>query len=521
MKNVFLPSLWIIIACQNSVGQSIGTEQPRAADPSTQSLEKLANISYETDIRIFAVMAALNAAGFDYEVPQKQMSRVRQGVRREMEQLDADLSARLQVFYIAHRRHRDESKEQIAYTSLALSISGPPDFELSNLDEENMPEDVRHLRGFENLVRELYQVADIPSLWKRYEREHRSEAISYRPIFQDAIHQTLDYFRIPARIALDRSIILIPDLLNIQNVVNARNTEHVYYIVVGPAEGPARNRIQLQHEYLHFLIDPLIEKFGVLLLKHEELLSLSQQQPRIKHEYQNNYLVIVAESIIESILMRLYQEQNPDERLVELFRRGLIFAPHFYRSLQLYERSELISFPSYVETVFKGISEPKIKDDAEVIARLEIKLKEVRQKKLAAEQLVQTEAVRRSRINSLLAEAGDLLRKGQFKLAQEKLNELLQADPENSNAYFYLAQIASQHKEHGIAFEYYRKVSQFPQMSLWIRAWSLLRMGRLLAHQGDFEGAHMHFKQVLELAGDLKGAREKAKASMAHLPNPW
>ena len=518
MKNVFLSSLWLILVCQGSVGQSVGTEQSGGADPSAQRLQELANISLKTDIRIFTVMAALNAAGFDYEVPQKQMSRVRQGVRREMEQLDPDLSARLQVFYTAHRRHRDESKEQIAYTSLALLLSGPPDFELPNLDEEDMPEDVWHLRGFEDLVRELYLAADIPSLWRRYEPEHRSELIPYQNIFRDVIHQTLDYFRVPTRIALDRAIILIPDLLNIHNVVNARNTEQIYYIVVGPAEEPARSRIQLQHEYLHFLIDPIIEKFGALLLKHEELLSLSQRQPHIKSEYQNRFLVIVTESLIESILLRLYPEQKLDERLMELFRQGLIFAPHFYRSIQLYEKSELISFPSYVESVFQGISEPMIKDDAEAIARLENKLKEVRQKKLTAEQAVQTEVARRSRINSLLAEAGKLLKQEQFKLAQEKLNELLQEDPENGNAYFYLAQIASQQKQHGLAFEYYRKVSQFPQTSLWIRAWSLLRMGRFLAHQGDFEGAHRHFKQVLELAGDLKGAREEAKTSLAQLP---
>ena len=30
----------------------------------------------------------------------------------------------------------------------------------------------------------------------------------------------------------------------------------------GPADDPASNYVQLQHEYLHFLVDPLVEKYG-------------------------------------------------------------------------------------------------------------------------------------------------------------------------------------------------------------------------------------------------------------------
>ncbi len=48
---------------------------------SSDSVEALVNMNLTVDVRIFTVMAALNAAGFDYETPGRERSEVRRAER--------------------------------------------------------------------------------------------------------------------------------------------------------------------------------------------------------------------------------------------------------------------------------------------------------------------------------------------------------------------------------------------------------------------------------------------------------
>ena len=484
---------------------------------SSDSVEALVNINLTVDVRIFTVMAALNAAGFDYETPGREMSEVRQSVRQELQQIDPGLLEQLQAFYNEHRQGSDGIDNQVAYVSLALLLSGPPHFKLT-VKEAEVPPDARRVLGFGQLVQEFYQKADIESLWKRYQPAYAEELESYRPVLREMIEQTLQYFRIPPRTALDRRIVLIPNLLNAKNIVNARSLEPVYYIVVGPTDDPAENHRQLQHGYLHFLLDPLVEKFGLQLLKHSDLMELAHRQPQLDAQYQNKYFLVVAESLIETILWKIHTPENPDRELVNLFRQGFIFVPYFQRGLKRYEQTELISFPFYVEDLFKNITKSQIEEDEKVIAALESDLRVEEEKEAESRQRVQGEVDRRNRVNSLLNQAAVLLSKREFLSAREQLRNLLREDPENGNAYFYLAQIASQQEQHEEAVQYYTRATESQGVPEWVQGWSLLRIGNYQAFQGDFRGARTYFDRVLKMKGDLRGAREEAQNSIEKLP---
>lgn len=484
----------------------------------SESVEDLVNIDFTVDVRVFSVMAALNAAGFDYETAGKDMSEIRQRIRQELQQTDASLLEQLRTFYQSHRGGADEMEQQVAYTSLALLLSGPPDFQLT-VKEEEVPEDAQRVLGFEQLVRDLYQEAGIETLWQSHQPVYEKELASYRPVVKELIGQTLDYFRIPPRIALDRRIILIPDLLNAKTIVNARNLDLVYYIVVGPTDRAAENHQQLQHEYLHFLIDPLIEKFGFTLVKHGDLLQLAQSQPQLKAQFRNKYFLLVAESLIESILLRLHPPEDINQELVSLFRQGFIFAPYFYRELKRYEEeTELTSFPSYVEILFKGVEKSLIEKDAKTIAALESEIKIQQEREVEAQEKALGEVDRRNRLNSLLNQAGILLSKKQFQSASETLQAILREDPGNGQAYFYLAQIASQTNQYEQAFQYYSQAASAPSVPNWVRAWSLLRIGNYHAFQGQFAEARSYFDRVSALEGDLRGARQEIQKSIDRLP---
>lgn len=497
-------------------GVAVPRQPPAAADP----LQALVNIRFQTDIRVFAVMAALNLAGFDKETPGREMSEVRQRLRSRLANVDPDLKSRLQAFYQQNQIDLPPERphQQVAYTSLALLLSEPPDFTIA-VPEDQVPADVWRLRGFEKLVAELYRKAPLAELWQEFQPRYRKELAAYRPILRDVIQETLAYFRIPPRIVLDRQIVLIPDLLDVKEIVNARNMEKEYRIVVGPSDSLPDNRERLRHEYLHFLVDPLVQKFGFHLLEFDDLLDLAQRQPHIRSDYQNRFLVITAESLIESIQLRFREPEEADRELLDLFRRGLIFAPYFYRELTEYESNEYVSLPTWMEPLLRGLQPDTIKSDAAGMRELEKEVREAQQAFEAREQELKAQAERERRARELFARASQLMADRQFDQAQTELLELLRIEPQHGNAQFYLAQIHSQKGEWDQALEAYRLCIAGEQSETWVRAWAQVRVGKILASRGKYEAARGIFEGVRDQEGELRGARQEARNLLTQLPS--
>ena len=166
---------------------------------SADSVEDLVTMKLTVDVRVFTVMAALNAAGFDYETPGKTMSELRQEIRQELQQTDPGLLERLQAFYQEHRQGSHGIDNQVSYVSLALLLSAPPEFKLI-FEDKNIPADARRLLGFESLVQEFYQKAGIQSMWERYQSAYAEELEIYRPVLKGMIEQTPGIFSHSAKI---------------------------------------------------------------------------------------------------------------------------------------------------------------------------------------------------------------------------------------------------------------------------------------------------------------------------------
>jgi tetratricopeptide (TPR) repeat protein len=480
------------------------------------SNESLDFVEFRNDIRLFTVMAAINVAGFDYEMPGKQMSPVRQSVRAELEGISRGLRTKLREFYLSHHTS-DDPVAQSAYTSLALLIEGPPDFQVQE-DLPNVPPEALAVMSFERLLPTFYQEGEISRLWMKYSDEYGKVLEEYRPVAETVIRRTLQYFRVPERVVLDSHIILIPDLLNFNDVVNARNQERTYYIVVGPAEDPESNFVQIQHEYLHFLIDPLMAKNGSVILKRRELLELAHAQPNLRIDFKDQFLLIVGESLVESIQSRLHSPKDVDKRQVELFRRGLVFKPYFDRAMEHFEKQTAASFPSYLQKILEDISASEIQKDAKFIDKSEVAIlsMEERQQQEAEKKAMERELEARRR--QFLTEAGNLMSNGRYSEAEKLLYRLLEQEPDNGNAYFYLGQIAGQQQQHDVAFSNYEKAQALSKTEDWLKAWALVRMGRYLAHQQRFEDARRIFERVIGMEGDLKGAKKDALDLIEMLP---
>lgn len=511
-----LLQIWILFSAALLPLSAWAVASPQSPPPHAPApnVEDLVNVQFRTDVRLFTVMAALNASGYDFEAPGEEHSGTRSQIRSRLQSVNPELLDEMRAFY-RQLRSPDPVDVQSAFVSLALLVTGPPEFAVDE-HAEHIPADVVPVARFAGYLPAFYEKARVDELWEEFRGRHQAALASYRPILTDVIRETLEYFRVPARIVLDRRMILIPDLLNFKGVVNARNLEREYIVVLGPANDPADQYAQLQHEYLHFLVDPLIEKFSAILLKHREIEKVAFRQPHLSPQYRDRFLLVATESLIEAIQMRLHPPEDSERQLAELFSRGLVLAPSFHAELRRFESIADEPLTSHVKAIFESIKSDQVREwedlAAQSLQRREAEAEEVRSQEERARADFEAEAQRRD----LLNEAGGLLASGDLDPAREKIAELLRLDPENGSAHFYLAQIHSQQENFPLAFEHYQKAAR-SDAEPWIRAWAVVRMGKFLAYQGREQEARKYFQQVLALGEDLRGARQEAENALAVL----
>jgi hypothetical protein len=202
---------------------------PTAAAQFGTGLQSSATI--DRDVRVFAVVAALNAAGFDVEFA-PQYYPVRQVVREQLESLDPDLRARLAAYYSEHRGITPHEDELARYISLALNLTYPPAMEFV-VDDLFVPPDARDLSGFVPLLNDFYIEAQISRLWVQLAPAYDAVLDALGRPLRETIVGTEAYLRVPAGTTGGRQLVAFLELSAPVNSVHVRNYSDNMYMVFG------------------------------------------------------------------------------------------------------------------------------------------------------------------------------------------------------------------------------------------------------------------------------------------------
>ncbi len=354
-----LACLWTVLAAAASAG----------APP--QLVEGLAHMGFIPDVRTFAVMAAINAAGFDLDAEKLQGNPARRLVRARLSNLPPDLRARLRRFYDEHNVERDDFEQQSKYLSYALHLAGPPRF-LPAVPRSALPADAAALAGFEVLLEELWAAGGLARLWDEARPYYVEEIEGYRPLVRAMILEVSGYLRIDMRVSLDRRIVFVPEPLNAFGIVNARNTGDEYYVIVGPSARPTKLIGSVRHEYLHYQLDPLIAKYWGLLPPPDRFVERLKRMPSALRPFRDDFLLMTAESLVAAVESRL-GARDPTARAEERatnYNKGLLLVPYFDEELEKFEKggdSILDVFPALMEGVHREVET----DRSAMIAGLE------------------------------------------------------------------------------------------------------------------------------------------------------
>ncbi|MBI4455398.1 MAG: hypothetical protein HY644_05805 [Acidobacteria bacterium] len=473
-----------------------------------QDLQAVVNINFVADVRLFTVMSAINAGGFDYETAAS-MHPVRRQVREKLKSLDPLLLQRTHDFYVAHHATGTPEREIARYTSLALLLSDPPRYEIV-LPTKDVPAEAREVVGFEQVLPVFYQQGGLEQLWLEVRPQYLAEIEKYKPVVRQAIAQCLQYLRTEARIALNRQIVFIPDLMSPHGISNSRIVNNLYYLVVSPAEDPAINLRNIRHEYLHFVLDPLIEKNGLAIIQQEEALQLLSERPKLLERFQKDRKLLNTESLIEAIQLRIDRPVNVPDQLAQLYAAGNALVYHYYERLQEFEKTS-VSFPENLESMIRAFN---LKRELQRKDRLAAETEREREKR---EQEAQQLREKSERLGAL-EQANVLLQNKHYVEAEKLLLALKQRNAIDPPVLFGLGQIEMQRQRAAAAESYFKSVITHSQAPAWMVAWSRLYLASLFSAMDRLPEARDLLQQVLQAPGDLKGAREEASRRLARLP---
>ncbi|HLL71850.1 MAG TPA: tetratricopeptide repeat protein [Pyrinomonadaceae bacterium] len=234
--------------------------------------------------RLVVMMAALDAAGFDPTPAGRQPSEFRALIRRDQENLDTELRARMRRFFELNRLKdpaATPAQQAARYVSLAYALSPVPDFNAPPRSGD-LFEGVIDVLDFAPLLREFYRASGIASRLPAYLAAYQKEGDRLRPQTAEMLRAVLSYLhtrpvtvvleRVPVKNSSakqkkdappvfttrerERRFVLVPDLLAVPGSINFRVIGDDYFAVVPEGLDPASSDVR--RAYLQYVVDPVI-----------------------------------------------------------------------------------------------------------------------------------------------------------------------------------------------------------------------------------------------------------------------
>jgi hypothetical protein len=286
-------------------------------------------VTLRADERLFTLMAALNATGYDDENNPAGMHPVRRAVRAELAGRDlsslASLRPRLRLCRLIH-------ESQCIHW--LLQRGGPPDFERQAEGWwVNAPGFL--FLGLDGALSDFYREAGIAELWQRHRPAYEAEIARYQGLLAPSLETTLAYLRMSP--PPTGQVVMLPNLLDAYWRGYGPAVGATSYIVSGPAEQP--NLGLLQHEFMHPLLNPLVDA-NLDVIKPDQARSLFA---RLKGQVSRGYRSwdgILRESVIRAVEVRLAEPAEREQLLATEEDQGFWLVRPLAQQLEAYEQRD-------------------------------------------------------------------------------------------------------------------------------------------------------------------------------------
>jgi tetratricopeptide (TPR) repeat protein len=457
------------------------------------------NLQLGASENLFAVLAAINAAGYDEGLSLPDNSPLRRQLRDELVKQNPAVLSELARYYRKHML-KNGLQDLSQYISYALSVTGPPDFAWRTRDVD-VPPDAMALSDFTPLLIEFYRQAHLDELWNRCRPAYEKEMEKYHSPLVSTTSAIDGYLRVPAGGYLGRRFQVFVDLLGAPQQVQTRNYGDDEFVIVTPSDKP--RIFDIRHAYLHFEIDPIVIKYGVALDQKRSLIDFVQTAP-LEPGFKTDFVLLANESLIKAVESRL--DKNPAE-IAQAARQGYVLAPFFGEQLPAFEKQEQgmrYYFPEMADAIDLKREDTRIagiRFDAAPLLRLG------KQVTVAAPEPVLSPSAQ------TLEKAEDLYLKRILDDAKQLYLKSLEQNGsagEHAQAWYGLARIAVLQKQPDAAVKLFEKtLGASPDDQT--KAWTLIYLARLSMAASDPERAAKLYKDALGVQGASETARKAAQ----------
>lgn len=204
-------------------------------------------VHFEYNEELFTLSAFLNYTGMDSE--NFEFTDIRQNVREDLEDMNINISD--------DRYFENHDTPDRDYYRILTHMGKAPNFKIDMKEVPNFLKSNRDLNKLNVALAEFYREADISSLYKKYEED-------YDEIMSEAENETYDIFtRVIDTLNIDIDkvsdvTIYIEPMYSRESGINYE-TEDMIYEFAGLDNASNVNYPNLVHEFLHSIINPIVD----------------------------------------------------------------------------------------------------------------------------------------------------------------------------------------------------------------------------------------------------------------------
>jgi len=480
-------------------------------------------ITIESSQQLFATMCALDAAGFDADESTLAEMPGRLKLRADLLSLQGPATTALRQFYRDHARG-NPGETLSRYITFALVAGPPPQFQFV-YDRDLLPPDVLTIESFQEVLGDFYREAHLARRWSEVEPEYERAQEVYGSPVRKIVTITNAYLREVQKVPHGRTFTVYVEPL-VGNRTNFRNYGDTYAVVVGmPSPLPLDD---IQHAYLHFMLDQLPLRYRKEVESKSALLNVAARAPRLPPDYRDDFLGFTDECLIKAVELRLRRlsPEQLESSLKDADESGFILVRPFVQHLLKFEKAEPAMQYYY----------------ADLIAGIDV---DAEQKRLQGVTFASAEAAPASKHgnasggvegnefdeNRLLADGDRAVALKQTANAKAAFGKVLEKNPEEPRALYGMAiasvldgeadgakklfeRLITVAARNGGSFEANNAVNAS------LVAWAHVYLGRIFDVEDDRDSAIREYQSALAVVGAPEAARVAAQRGVESAYQP-
>lgn len=509
-----------------AVADRIAAGAGAARDRSEQATSgNYTGITVQASEQIFAVMCALDAAGFGADTSTLAEMPYRLKLREDLLKMQGPATTALRQFY---KQHAFSSRAETLsrYITFSLVVGPPPSFPFL-YDRDLLPPDVLTITDFEPVLANFFREANLAERWQEVEPEYERARSLYAGPVRHIVLNTNGYLREVLSASNGRSFTVYVEPL-VGSLTNFRIYGSTYSVVVGTSN--PLPLADIQHAYLHFLLDPLPQKYAQKVEEKRSLLKIAAQAPQLPADYQGDFIAFVDECLIRAVQLRLQNlpAQQLEAALKEADDSGFILVRPLMDQLKVFEKAGP-AMQYYFPDLISGI------DEAAIEKRFQHYTFAAAQTAPASEHGLElgtatTGAAAAKTPDELLDEGERAIAMREPAKAKAAFNKVLAAKPNSIRAVYGLAIASVLDRDADTAKKLFEKVVVLSQPGETAQntapsdptmlAWAHVYLGRIFDLEEDRTSAITEYQAALTVVGAPESARAAAQQGVKSAYQP-